>query len=351
MNAAISEAFALSVLEAPPEARVVVDKAETGDGVTVRAGYRCRAWRAAAACVSLLVHAGILVAALAGLAAQVPETAPDPLQVEVIITPGTGGAAGGGDTVAAGASGASAPTSAALPPPPTATPPSTPAASAAVAAPPKPPPVRAATAFRRPTVEARPSAAKRRQQQPAAQPKPKDAAMLATIDTAAPARTEPPTAEVPAAAPAAAAMPEPQPGVSAGADRANGSIGATSSGSVAAISGSGGSGNSGSIGSGEDAGGASRGPGFSLGSAGNPMPPYPPSARRRGIEGTVVLRVSVSAEGRALSVEIVRSSGSDALDEAARDTIARWHFRPAMRAGEAVAATTSVPVQFSLVER
>lgn len=97
-------------------------------------------------------------------------------------------------------------------------------------------------------------------------------------------------------------------------------------------------------------GGSAPGPGFSLGSAGNPMPSYPPAARRRGIEGKVVLDVLVSAEGRALSVAIARSSGSSLLDEAARETVGRWRFRPAMREDEAIQARATVPVQFSLIE-
>lgn len=107
---------------------------------------------------------------------------------------------------------------------------------------------------------------------------------------------------------------------------------------------------SGRPGSGAGDDGSTRGPGFSLGSAANPMPSYPPAARRRGIEGKVVLDVLVSAEGRALSVAIARSSGSSLLDEAARETIGRWRFRPAMRKEEAIEARATVPVQFSLIE-
>jgi protein TonB len=97
--------------------------------------------------------------------------------------------------------------------------------------------------------------------------------------------------------------------------------------------------------------GSTHGPGFSPGSGANPMPSYPALARRRGIEGKVVLDVLVSAEGQALSVEIARSSGFSLLDEAARETIRRWRFRPAMRGGEAIEARATVPVQFSLVDR
>ena len=106
----------------------------------------------------------------------------------------------------------------------------------------------------------------------------------------------------------------------------------------------GGGGPSGSSGSGG-------GPGYRIGSAANPFPPYPPAARRRGIEGTVVLRVAVLADGSPRSVEIARSSGSGLLDEAARDTIARWRFRPATRSGEAVEGKATVPVRFTLLDR
>jgi protein TonB len=96
---------------------------------------------------------------------------------------------------------------------------------------------------------------------------------------------------------------------------------------------------------------STHGPGFSPGSGANPMPSYPALARRRGIEGKVVLDVLVSADGHALTVDIARSSGSSLLDEAARETIRRWRFRPAMRGGEAIEARATVPVQFSLVDR
>lgn len=113
--------------------------------------------------------------------------------------------------------------------------------------------------------------------------------------------------------------------------------------------GAGGGGESGSSGQGGSSGsGPSRGPGFAFGSAGNPIPSYPPAARRRGIEGTVLLLAQISADGRALAVEITRSSGSSLLDEAARKTIARWHFHPALRNGAAVAGSVTIPVQFSL---
>jgi periplasmic protein TonB len=79
-----------------------------------------------------------------------------------------------------------------------------------------------------------------------------------------------------------------------------------------------------------------------------PPPRYPASARRRGEEGTVVLKVLVTAEGAASSVELERSSGSSALDDAARDAVKGWLFAPARRGAEPMETWVLVPVVFRL---
>jgi protein TonB len=84
--------------------------------------------------------------------------------------------------------------------------------------------------------------------------------------------------------------------------------------------------------------------------AGNPSPAYPGVARRRGIEGQVLLRVAVDAAGRPTAVSLARSSGSALLDEAARDAVARWSFVPARVGGMPVAAEVDVPITFRLAE-
>jgi protein TonB len=71
-------------------------------------------------------------------------------------------------------------------------------------------------------------------------------------------------------------------------------------------------------------------------------------ARRRGQQGRVLLRLEVAADGTAARAEVVRSSGVDALDRAARAAVARWRFQPARRGGRAVGATVEVPVVFRL---
>jgi protein TonB len=68
----------------------------------------------------------------------------------------------------------------------------------------------------------------------------------------------------------------------------------------------------------------------------NPEPAYPPMARRLGEEGTVTLRILVSADGQATKVEIKRSSGSSLLDKSAQQTIKQWRFIPAKLDGKPV---------------
>lgn len=80
----------------------------------------------------------------------------------------------------------------------------------------------------------------------------------------------------------------------------------------------------------------------------NPVPNYPDSARRRGIQGKVLLNVLVTTEGTAADVSIARSSGNGALDEAALNAVRRWHFVPARRGSQLVSDNVLVPIDFKL---
>lgn len=80
-----------------------------------------------------------------------------------------------------------------------------------------------------------------------------------------------------------------------------------------------------------------------------PAPHYPARARRAGMQGTVVLRVLVDAQGRPEQVQIRDSSGHRLLDDAARrQVLEHWRFRPAEMGGHPVAAWALVPVVFTL---
>lgn len=89
-------------------------------------------------------------------------------------------------------------------------------------------------------------------------------------------------------------------------------------------------------------------PRYGFGSAANPIPRYPETARENGWEGVVMLSVSVGAGGEALSVSISKSSGHSLLDAAAIDAVRRWRFAPARRAGVPVPGTATVPIRFRL---
>jgi len=78
------------------------------------------------------------------------------------------------------------------------------------------------------------------------------------------------------------------------------------------------------------------------------LPVYPSTARRRRLQGVVVVTVEVTADGAAQSVVVQRSSGYPVLDSAALDAVRNWRFTPAQRAGQSVSAAVQVPIRFRL---
>ena len=83
----------------------------------------------------------------------------------------------------------------------------------------------------------------------------------------------------------------------------------------------------------------------------NPIPDYPPQARRHEQQGTVLLRVLVGADGGVERIEIAHSSGFDSLDDSAISTVrSRWHFISARRDGIAIESWVEVPIKFALTE-
>ncbi|ENO90749.1 energy transducer TonB [Thauera linaloolentis] len=80
----------------------------------------------------------------------------------------------------------------------------------------------------------------------------------------------------------------------------------------------------------------------------NPTPPYPPLSRRLREEGQVMLRVLVSSDGQPSRIEVRTSSGSERLDRAAEQAVARWRFVPAKRGDTPVEAWVLVPIVFKL---
>ncbi len=75
---------------------------------------------------------------------------------------------------------------------------------------------------------------------------------------------------------------------------------------------------------------------------------YPFFGRVFGREGTTELAFTVSADGTVRDIKIAKSSGSDGLDDSAVECMARWHYRPALRAGQLVDAPMTVKVAWNL---
>jgi periplasmic protein TonB len=78
------------------------------------------------------------------------------------------------------------------------------------------------------------------------------------------------------------------------------------------------------------------------------QPAYPADALRVRAEGVVRLRVSLDPQGQVVGVSVAETSGTEALDFAALDAARNWHYKPAMRGGQAVAGILEVPVDFKL---
>ena len=87
---------------------------------------------------------------------------------------------------------------------------------------------------------------------------------------------------------------------------------------------------------------------FRLRALSRTAPVYPAEARRRGVEGTVLLRLKILLDGRVGKVEVARSSGSALLDRAASRSASSWRFAfdgdpPPL------GAWAKIPVRFKIV--
>ena len=83
----------------------------------------------------------------------------------------------------------------------------------------------------------------------------------------------------------------------------------------------------------------------------NPKPPYPSFAFQNRQEGTVLLRVHVLPSGEVDEVQLARTSGFDALDDSALQTVKKWKFVPAKQDGKIVDQWVKVPIKFGLKSR
>ena len=76
-------------------------------------------------------------------------------------------------------------------------------------------------------------------------------------------------------------------------------------------------------------------------------PSYSEDARRRGIEGSVVLEIVVRDDGRVGDLRVIQRLGYG-LDDRAMEAVRQWRFTPATRVGQPVDVIVEVAVEFLL---
>ena len=80
-----------------------------------------------------------------------------------------------------------------------------------------------------------------------------------------------------------------------------------------------------------------------------PSPPeYPRAALEAEVEGTTIVRVTLSPSGSVTAASVQRSSGNASLDAAALKAVRGWAFMPASRNGQNIASIVQVPVNFKI---
>ena len=75
-------------------------------------------------------------------------------------------------------------------------------------------------------------------------------------------------------------------------------------------------------------------------------PDYPDWARKKGVEGVVMIQALVGRDGLVKDVRVVKSIPD--LDDYAKAAVKQWRFKPALSKGSPVAVWVAVPVKFSL---
>ncbi len=73
---------------------------------------------------------------------------------------------------------------------------------------------------------------------------------------------------------------------------------------------------------------------------------YPLAAKAAGVEGSVLLKFTISVEGKTENVQVL--SGPPELQKAAVDVAKTWTYRPYFSSGHPIAKETTQPVNFRL---
>ena len=85
---------------------------------------------------------------------------------------------------------------------------------------------------------------------------------------------------------------------------------------------------------------------FKIGSHENPHPEYPLIARKKGWEGRVIIHADIDNTGKVTHIEILESSGYEALDSVSPNTLKNWKFTPAKFGDKFIEDSVTIPVNF-----
>lgn len=78
-------------------------------------------------------------------------------------------------------------------------------------------------------------------------------------------------------------------------------------------------------------------------------PVYPQSMRDGGVSGMVSISLTVDENGNVTRTAIAKSSHPE-FEQPALAAVAQWKFKPAKKAGQAVAVAIVLPVRFTSVQ-
>lgn len=79
------------------------------------------------------------------------------------------------------------------------------------------------------------------------------------------------------------------------------------------------------------------------------QPIYPPSAKEKGVQGSVVLHAVVGMDGKPLSLQVLNSQIDPDLARAAVEAVSQWRYQPTLLNGEPVEVDTVITVNFTLL--
>jgi len=78
-----------------------------------------------------------------------------------------------------------------------------------------------------------------------------------------------------------------------------------------------------------------------------PDPEYSEQARKKKINGTVVISLTVTVDGTTRDIKVVKGVGYG-LDEKAVAAVSRWKFSPALKDGQPIEKEITAEVAFHL---